>query len=63
MFLAKDVRETGFEIFYDPTSTDPGHCSISGEGCIAIPNKKLQKLAKRTRILTDEEIENPNQIA
>lgn len=63
MFLAKDVREAGFEIFYDPTSTDPGHCSISGEGGIAIPNKKLQKLAKRTRILTDEEIENPNQIA
>lgn len=62
-FSAKDVRETGFEIFHDPTPSDSGHCSISGQGGTVIPNTKLQKLAKRTRILTDEEIENPRLIS
>jgi len=63
IFRAKDVRETGYEIFHDPTPSDPGHCSISGQGGTVIPNKKLQKLAKRTRILTEDELEDSSQIS
>ena len=60
-FLVSDVRELGLGIAFTPTVRDPGHCSITREDGMAYPNNKAQKLAKRTRILTDEEMETLSQ--
>lgn len=60
-FLVSDVRELGLNIAFTPTDRDPGHCSITGEDGLAYPNNKAQKLAKRTRILTEDEIANLSQ--
>jgi hypothetical protein len=62
-FHVSDVRAVGYEIHHKPTDEDDGHCGITGENGLPIPNQKLQKLAKRTRILTDEEIEDPSLIS
>jgi len=57
-FKAKDVRDIGLEVKHTPTERDPGHCSImSADGSRYPKNKRTsQKLAKRTRILTEDEI-------
>lgn len=55
-FLASDVRDLGLEITFTPTDRDPGHCSITAKDGLAYPNNKAQKLARRTRILTEAEI-------
>jgi len=58
-FLAFDVRAAGLEVEQTPTDRDPGHCSIfdiNGESA-GYPKKKARKLARRTHILTDEEID------
>ncbi|REK28139.1 MAG: hypothetical protein DWQ45_25265 [Planctomycetota bacterium] len=55
-FLVSDVRMLGLEIAFTQTDRDPGHCSITASGGLAYPNNKAQKLARRTRILTEEEI-------
>ena len=60
-FLVADVKELGLEIAFTPNDRDPGHCSITGENGLAYPSNKAQKLARRTQILTDEEIDNPPQ--
>lgn len=57
-FLASDVRALGMEIDFTPTTRDPGHCSITGPGGLAYPNSKAQKLARRTRILTADEVDS-----
>lgn len=58
-FTASDVRAVGLEIRCTPTDRDHGHCSITGAGGLAYPNNKAQKLARRTRVLVDEQIDNP----
>ncbi len=55
-FLVSDVKDLGLEIAFTPTERDPGHCSISAQDGLAYSKKKAQQLARRTRILTDEEI-------
>ena len=55
-FLVSDVKDLGLDIAFTPTDRDPGHCSITGKGGLAYPNNKAQKLARRTRILTEGEI-------
>ena len=57
-FLVSDVRELGLSIAFTPTDRDPGHCSITDKNGLAYPKNKAQKLARRTRILTDEEIDS-----
>jgi hypothetical protein len=56
-FYAADVRELGLQIEVDPTSDDEGHCGISTLEGLAYPKKKAKQLARRTRILTEDEIE------
>lgn len=56
-FTVADVVDLGLEIQFTPTDEDPGHCSITGPEGLAYPNNKAQKLARRTRILTSDEIE------
>ena len=58
-FRAADVREVGLEVTHTPTPRDPGQCSITANDGLAYPNRKAQKLARRTRVLTDEESDNP----
>ena len=60
-FLVSDVKDLGLEIAFTPTGRDPGHCSISAQDGLAYPNNKAQKLARRTRILTDEEVASLSQ--
>ena len=61
-FKVSDVLELGLEIAFTPTEIDPGHCSITAQNGSPYPNgTKAQKLAKRTRILTQEEIDNLSQ--
>lgn len=59
-FYARDVREAGLEVIHLPTDTDPGHCELRGPSRSPYPNKKsqCQWLAKRTRILTDIEVQD-----
>ncbi|MCZ6664533.1 MAG: hypothetical protein O7B81_04435, partial [Gammaproteobacteria bacterium] len=57
-FLVSDVKELGLEIAFTPNDRDPGHCSITDKNGLTYPNNKAQKLARRTRILTDDEINN-----
>lgn len=53
----RDVRALGLEIIHKPTERDPGHSEIVAEGGVfEYPNNKSQKLAKKTRVLTDEEV-------
>ncbi len=60
-FRVSDVTELGLEIAFTPTDRDPGHCSITGVNGSVYPNNKgnkAKKLARKTRILTPEEIED-----
>jgi hypothetical protein len=56
----RDVRRLGLEVIHKPTERDPGHCEIVGKSeqgaTLNYPNIKSSKLAKETRILTDEEV-------
>ncbi|QDU47606.1 hypothetical protein Mal52_61410 [Symmachiella dynata] len=57
-FKVSDIKEIGLEIAFTPTHDDPGHCSITGENQSRYPNgNKAKRLARRTRILTEDEIE------
>ena len=56
-FLVSDVRALGLEVVFTPTDRDRGHCSITDKNGLAFPNKKSQKLARRTRILAEGEID------
>lgn len=56
-FKVADVMELDLEIEFTPTDRDPGHCSITGVEGLAYPNSKAQKLARRTRVLTVDEID------
>jgi len=55
-FRVSDVKELDLEIAFTPNDRDPGHCSITAENGLAFPNNKAQKLAKRTRILGQDEV-------
>lgn len=57
--FVRDVRALGLDVIHKPTDRDRGHCEIVGKDqnkALAFPNTKSQKLAKRTRILTAEEV-------
>ena len=58
MVESERIKRKGLEIEFTPTARDPGHCSIRGADGLAYPNKKAQKLARLTRILTDDEIDS-----
>lgn len=58
-FTVSDVLEVGLQIQFTPTERDPGHCSITNDEGLAYPKSKAKKLARRTRILTDDEIDQP----
>lgn len=58
-FKVSDVIALGLEIAFTPTERDPGHCSISGPGGLAYPKNIVKKLARKTRILTDDDIDRP----
>jgi len=55
-FLASDVRAVQLEVKHTPTEDDPGHCSITSESGLDFPKNSGKKLAKKTRILSQEEI-------
>ena len=57
--FVRDVRSLGLEVIHKPTDRDPGHSEILGRDkgqTLAFPNTKNQRLAKKTRILTPEEV-------
>lgn len=58
--FVRDIRRLGLEVIHKPTERDPGHCEIVGKseqcGTMNYPNIKSSKLARETRILTDEEV-------
>lgn len=56
-FTVADVVELGLDIQFTPTNEDPGHCSITAAGGLAYPRNAGKRLAKRTRILTPDEID------
>jgi hypothetical protein len=58
-FLVSDVKELGLSIAHTPTDRDPGHCSITSQDGLAYPKNKAKKLARRTRILADHELDDP----
>ncbi len=54
--FVKDVRDLGLDVMPKPMENDPGHCEIYAADFKPFPNKKAAKLAKKTRILMDEEV-------
>lgn len=53
----RDVRLLGLEVAHKPTNRDPGHCEVVGPGGgLSFPNNRSSKLAKLTRILTEDEV-------
>lgn len=55
---ASDIRDLGLDIFYCKTNQDPGHCEIRSTPSQSYSNTIRSKLAKTTRILTEDEIES-----
>lgn len=55
MFV-RDVRALGLDVVPRPVQNDLGHCEIVDADSKPYPNSKKSKLAKKTRIMTDEEI-------
>lgn len=51
-----DVRSLALEVIPFPTERDPGHCEIRSLDSLAYPNTRNSKLAKKTRILTADEV-------
>ncbi|HAH48065.1 hypothetical protein [Gimesia sp.] len=62
IFRASDARNNGYEIIHDPTDEDYGHSIVTGQNGEPMPNHKFKEIARHSRILTVEEIENPNLI-
>lgn len=57
----RDVRQLKLEVIHKPTARDNGHCEILGaSGMLAFPNNQNSRLAKETRILTDDEVATLN---
>lgn len=52
----RDVREFGLDVVHDPTDRDPGHCEIRPTPRQPFTGRVWSRLAKRTRILTAEEV-------
>ena len=51
-----DVRALGLDVVHVPTDDDYGHCEVRGNRSVQISKGIASKLAKKTRILTDDEI-------
>ena len=54
--LVSDVRALGLEVVYSPTDIDAGHCEIR-PGKQKFTDAIWSKLAKKSRVLSVEEIE------
>ena len=54
--LVRDVRELGLDVVFCRTDDDPGHCEIRGKDGLDFPNKSSSRLAKKSLILTEEQI-------
>ena len=55
--LVSEVRQLGLEVIHKPTLKDTGHCEILGaDGVLQYPNSHNSKLAKKSLILTNEEV-------
>jgi hypothetical protein len=55
--LVADVEKLGLTVRASPTDRDPGHCEIRGTPQQSYTSGVSSKLAKGTRILTDDEVE------
>ena len=51
-----DVRKLGLDVVHVPTDEDPGHCEIRSTSNQPLNDRVCSKLAKTTRILTEEEV-------
>ena len=51
----QEVRSLGLNVVHKPTDWDPGHCEVVNPNG-KVTSKLSSKLAKRSRILTDEEV-------
>ncbi len=56
--LVADVRSLGLEVQHIPLTNDHGHCEIRPISPSTLDKNLTSKLAKKTRILTPEEIES-----
>ena len=53
----QDVLALGLEVIHVPIDgRDSGHCEIRGKNGLDFPNAKSSKLARKSRILTAEEV-------
>ena len=55
---ASDIRDLGLDIFFCKTDQDPGHCEIRPSINQPFSKTIRSKLAKKTRILREDEIDN-----
>ena len=55
--FASDIRDLSLEIVYCKTDQDPGHCEIRSTPNHPYPKTIRSKLAKKTRILTEDEVD------
>lgn len=63
VFRASDARNNGYEVHHDPANDDSGHCIVSGKNREPKQAHKFRAIARASRILEDEEIENPEIIS
>ncbi len=55
--FVSEVRELGLQVLALPTDRNPGHCEIRGTTARPYTGGMASKLAKKTRILTHQEVE------
>jgi hypothetical protein len=58
-----EVIRHGVLVHDCPTDIDPGHCEIRPNGPTRIPDRVWSKIAKKTRILSEDEVGEVQQIA
>ena len=55
--FASDIHDFGLDIVYCKTKQDPGHCEIRPSINQPFSKTIRSKLAKKTRILTEDEVD------
>lgn len=55
--FVSEVNELGLQVLALPTDRDPGHCEIRPTAAQPYTGGMASKLAKKTRILTQQEVE------